>query len=176
MLEPIIRTERLLLRPPEPADADAIFQSYAQDPEVTRYLTWRPHPSLAETQKVIRNAMAEWSSGTRFPRVITRSEDGTVLGMLAVRVEGHMAVIGYVLARSAWGHGYMTEAVRGVVEALWTVPSIFRIWAVCDVENVASARVLEKSGMLREGRLARFIVHPNISAEPRDVFCYAIIR
>ncbi len=180
MLERIIRTERLVLRPPEPADADAIFRSYAQDPEVSRYLTWRPHRSLAETQKVIRNAMAEWDGGTRFPWVIpwviTRVEDGAVIGMLGARIEGHMAVIGYVLVRSAWGHGYMTEALRAVVEALWMVPAIFRIWAVCDVENVASARVLEKSGMLREGRLARFIVHSNVSAEPRDVYCYAITR
>jgi ribosomal-protein-alanine N-acetyltransferase len=176
MLEQIIHTERLLLRPPELADADTVFQSYAQDPEVTRYLTWRPHRSLADTQKVIRAIIDEWSGGTRFTWAITRADDGAVLGMLAARVEGHMAVIGYVLARSAWGNGYMPEAVRGVIEALWALPAIFRIWAVCDVENVASARVLEKAGMLREGRLARFIVLPNLGAEPRDVYCYAIVR
>jgi RimJ/RimL family protein N-acetyltransferase len=176
MVERIVRTDRLVLRPPEPADAVAIFQAYAQDPEVTRYLTWRPHRSLAETRKVIGNAMAGWSGGTRFSWVITRVEDGSVLGMLSVRVEGHMAVVGYVLARSAWGNGYMPEAVRGIIEMLWARPAMFRIWAVCDVDNVASARVLEKAGMLREGRLARFIVHPNLSDEPRDVYCYAIVR
>jgi RimJ/RimL family protein N-acetyltransferase len=54
--------------------------------------------------------------------------------------------------------------------------AIFRIWAVCDVDNAASARVMEKAGMQREGVLRRWSVHPNISAEPRDSFCYAIVK
>ena len=54
--------------------------------------------------------------------------------------------------------------------------AIFRIWAVCDLDNFASARVLEKAGMQREGVLRRYILHPNISSEPRDVYCYATVR
>ena len=81
-----------------------------------------------------------------------------------------MVSLGYVLKRSEWGKGYMTEAVRSVIEDSFKHPEIYRVWAVCDVENPASARVMEKVGMVREGRLARYIVHPNISDEPRDVF------
>jgi [ribosomal protein S5]-alanine N-acetyltransferase len=53
---------------------------------------------------------------------------------------------------------------------------VFRIGAVCDVENIGSARVLEKSGFVREGLLRRWLLHPNISDEPRDCFSYACVR
>jgi RimJ/RimL family protein N-acetyltransferase len=55
-------------------------------------------------------------------------------------------------------------------------PSIFRIGAVCDVENIGSARVMEKAGLLREGLLRRWLVHPNVSDEPRDCWSYARVR
>jgi hypothetical protein len=53
---------------------------------------------------------------------------------------------------------------------------IFRVWALCDVDNLASARVMEKVGMQREGILRRWILHPNLSDEPRDVYCYSVVK
>jgi len=178
MLQPIIVTQRLRLRPPVLTDAEAIHHGYAQDPEVSRYMIWRPHGSLADTEAFLRSSMADWDGGSQWSWVITRFGDDTAIGMLAARPDGKHAVsLGYVLARSAWGNGYMTEAARAVIESIWTTrPDVFRIWAVCDVDNPASARVMEKAGMQREGRLARYIVHPNISEEPRDVFIHAITR
>jgi len=55
-------------------------------------------------------------------------------------------------------------------------PEVYRVWAVCDTANLASARVLEKVGMTREGILKRWSVHPNVSPEPRDCFVYARVR
>jgi ribosomal-protein-alanine N-acetyltransferase len=177
MPQQIITTSRLILRPPELADAEAIFHGYAQDPAVTRYLIWRPHRSLAETEEFLQGAIADWSNGTQLQWVITRATDGAVIGMLAARLEGsHRVSVGYVLARPEWGKGYVPEAVQAVIDVLWTRLEIFRIWAVCDVDNPASARVMEKVGMQREGILRRYIVHPNVSDEPRDVYCYAITR
>ena len=49
MVPVLLTTARLRLRVPSLADAQAIFAGYATDPEVTRYLAWRPHPSLATT-------------------------------------------------------------------------------------------------------------------------------
>ena len=70
----------------------------------------------------------------------------------------------------------MTEAVRAVVEWALSQPGIYRVWAVCDVDNAASAKVLEKVGMRCEGILRRWVIHPNIDAAPRDCYCYAIIK
>jgi RimJ/RimL family protein N-acetyltransferase len=50
------------------------------------------------------------------------------------------------------------------------------VWAVTDVDNHASARVLEKIGMQREGLLRRWLVHPSLSPEPRDCWCFARVR
>ena len=70
----------------------------------------------------------------------------------------------------------MTEALLEVVDWAMRQDSIWRIGAVCDIENPASARVMEKAGLRREGILRRWIIHPNIGSEPRDCFSYAKIR
>ena len=177
MPQAVITTARLILRPPVFADAEAIFASYGQDPEVTHYLIWKPHTSLEDTRAFVQECIDAWAGGVRFPWVITRATDGQLLGMFDARIEsGFKVSVGYVLARKHWGNGYVPEALRAVIDVFWTQPAIFRIWAVCDVDNPASARVMEKAGMVREGVLKRSILHPNISDEPRDAYCYAITR
>jgi hypothetical protein len=84
--------------------------------------------------------------------------------------------VGYLTARPWWGQGLMTEVLTEVVDWAMGQPSVFRIGAFCDVDNVASARVMEKSGLVREGLLRRWLMHPNISDEPRDCFSYARVR
>jgi RimJ/RimL family protein N-acetyltransferase len=70
----------------------------------------------------------------------------------------------------------MTEAATSIVDWAIAQPQIFRVWAFCDVENAASARVLEKLGMKYEGILRRWLAHTNISADPRDCLCYAKVK
>lgn len=111
-----------------------------------------------------------------FPYVITRKEDGELLGMIEVRPRGHRANFGYVLARSYWGNGFMPEAIAAIVKITLNLPEIYRMEATCDIENKASARALEKSGFFREGLLRRYIIHPNISPEPRDSLLYALTK
>jgi ribosomal-protein-alanine N-acetyltransferase len=172
----IIETSRLSLRPPNMADAPAIFATYAQDPLVTRYLIWRPHASLSETRAFLRRCETAWHRGSAFPWVITRRRDNRLMGMIEPQVDGHRVELGYVLARAFWGQGYMTEAAGAVVRWALDQAGIYRVWAATDLENLASARVLEKVGMEKEGVLRRWGMHPNISKEPRDCACYAIIK
>jgi [ribosomal protein S5]-alanine N-acetyltransferase len=169
-------TPRLHLRPPVIEDAEGLFAAYMQDTEVTKYLTWRPHQSAEETRGFVQHCIARWPDGPSFPWVIVKREDGELLGMLEMRINEFKAEIGYVLARRFWVQGYMTEAVRALLDWAIAQPEIYRVWATCDVENIASARVLEKAGMQREGLLRRWIVHPNIGPEPRDSWCYARVR
>ena len=174
---PTIKTERLLLRAPRLDDAETIFNAYAQDPEVTRYMIWRPHQSIDETIAYLRDhAVGFPADGSRFTWAITVQGDDKLRGMIELRPRGHKADFGYVLARPLWGQGYMTEALRSVLDFAFRLPSIFRVWAVCDVDNRASARVMEKCGLEFEGILRRHTIHPNISPEPRDVRCYARTR
>lgn len=70
----------------------------------------------------------------------------------------------------------MTEALSTVVDWALTQPDVWRASAFCDVEHVASARVMEKAGLTFEGVLRRYFIHPQISPEPRDCKLYAKVR
>ena len=169
-------TSRLVLRKPGLADADDIFNHYAADPEVTRYLTWRACRDRSEVDVFLNQRLAKWDSGEEFSWAITEGGEDRVIGMIGCRMREHAAEIGYVLTRRYWGRGYVTEAAKAVVDWAGSLDSIFRVWAVCDLENIGSARVLERVGMEREGIVRRWIMHPNVSAEPRDCYMYSKVR
>ena len=171
-----IQTERLTLRKARMEDAPAIFDGYAQDPEVTRYMVWKPHKNIQETEQFLSTCKELWRTGKDFAYAITLKGEGKLIGMFGLHPMNLKIEVGYGLARSYWSKGYMTEAMRAVIKWALAQPDIFRVQAICDVENIGSARVMEKAGMLREGLLRRYVLHPNISDEPRDVYMYAIVR
>jgi RimJ/RimL family protein N-acetyltransferase len=72
--------------------------------------------------------------------------------------------------------GFATEALAHVIEVALAKPSIWRVSATTDVENVASARVMEKAGMQREGRLRSYAVRPQLGDEARDAFVFSAVR
>ena len=178
MIKPpeVLETTRLLLRLPVLDDTDAVFQKYAQDQVVTKYLIWRPHENINVTRDFIRRCVQCWKDETAFPWIVVRKNDDELVGMLELRIAESRADLGYAIAREYWGNGYATEITKSVIEWAMAQENIFRVWATCDVENLASARVLEKAGMQREGILRRFTVHPNISDEPRDSYCYSVVK
>lgn len=170
-------TRRLILRRPVADDAAAIFRDYAQDAEVARFLVWPVHRRLAETDAFLADCAQWWREGSRFPYVITtRERPDQALGMIDIRLDGTRTHLGYVLGRRHWGRGFMTEALTALVDWSLAQPAIFRAQAFCDIDNLASARVMEKAGMQFEGVLRRWSIHPNISAQPRDCRLYAKVR
>jgi [ribosomal protein S5]-alanine N-acetyltransferase len=170
------QTARLTLRRPTLDDAQAIFEEYAADPDATKHLTFKPHREVETVLVFLRELMAALDEGARFPWAITLTGDDRLIGMVEMRVNGSRADIGYVLGKRHWGRGYVPEALRAVVDWAMAQPEIYRVWAFCDVENLGSARVMEKIGMQREGILRRWSVSPNVSDEPRDCFCYSVVK
>ena len=169
-------TSRLLLRRVIPSDESAIFE-YGSDPDVTRYMDWPTHIRLSDTKAFIDSARAWWDAGEEYDWVITRREEDRAIGGVGCRVRGHSIDLGYVLSRSCWGQGYATEATGAVFA--WSVAreETHRVWAACDIENIASVRVLEKIGMLRERILRKWALRPNLSpGQPRDAFVYSWVR
>jgi RimJ/RimL family protein N-acetyltransferase len=153
-----------------------MFEEYTQDPEVTRYMTWRPDGTLIDRQAFLAGCLTRWDAGEEFSWVVTLPPEDRAIGMVSCRVNGFKAELGYVLARQYWNQGFMSEAVRAVADWAITAEGIFRVWAYCDTSNARSARVLEKAGMQREGILRRWTIHPNMSSEPRDCFAYSRTR
>jgi [ribosomal protein S5]-alanine N-acetyltransferase len=171
-----INTERLRLRQPAVADVRSIFNAYTQDQEVCRFMVWVPHDSEAVTREFIESCIEGWEAGSRLPYVITERDSNFAIGMIEARMLGTTVDIGYVLAKPYWGKGFMPEAISALACTSLASLGIYRIQATCDTENVPSQRALEKSGFIREGRLERYTMHPNISSEPRACFMYARCR
>ncbi len=139
-------------------------------------MVWRPHALESVTQEFIASCVEDWKTGSRLPYVITELHSNVAIGMLEARMQGNTVDIGYVLARSHWGKGFMPEAIQALTGLALQNSNVFRVQATCDTENIPSQRALEKSGFSREGRLERYTVHPNISSEPRACFMYAKCR
>jgi ribosomal-protein-alanine N-acetyltransferase len=171
-----LRTERLRLRRVRVDDAEALFEAYAADGRVTRFLTWPPNDDVAEMRSFLEAVEENIARGDQFAWVIQCSATDQLIGMVDVRLDGHVVELGYVLAHDRWGRGLMSEAVTAVVAAAQRQPGVFRIWAYCDADNPASGRVLEKAGLEHEARLRRWAVHPNVSSTPRDVEAYSWAR
>jgi [ribosomal protein S5]-alanine N-acetyltransferase len=115
-------TRRLILRKPVFDDAPAVFRAYANDPGVTRYITWPPARSISDTEIAMRELLAAWESGIEYSWALILKDTNQLIGMISIRPSGFRIDLGYVLGRQFWGKGYMTEA--GAVMIEWLSPSL----------------------------------------------------
>ena len=167
-----VETARLVMSPPTATDAQAIFDRYASDPDVTRFMSFPRHESLASTKTFLDFSAQEWQRASAGPYLIWSRADGTLLGGSGLEVHDREAVTGYVLAKDAWGKGYATEALSAMVTVARGL-GLERLTACCHLEHQASQRVLEKCGFLREPRACQ-ATFPNLSPAPQDVAWYVL--
>ncbi len=168
----VLTGKRVLLRPPRLEDAEELFLSVACDPEVTRFMSWTPHPDVGETRQVITELFN--TDGERTWLVELR-DTGEIIGSCGFRPMGgpHSLDFGYCLGRRWWGKRLIAEVVDLLMAEMASDPRVYRISAICHVDNARSARVLQRAGLSFEGRLVRHTVFPNISADPQDVLLWA---
>lgn len=168
-----IETERLLLRKPTINDAEAIFERYSSDPIVTRYMSWPTHRTVADTCAFLAWSEADWELWPAGSYLVF-SREGILLGGTGLTFKTLVfAATGYVLAQDAWGRGYATEALQAMVELARTL-GVRRLEAVCHVEHRASARVMEKCGLVCEGVQQEHTEFPNLTPGVKlDVLSYA---
>lgn len=147
--------ERVLLRPFEQADAPAAHSVYG-DAEVMRYVGEGGAVGRAETARMIAGYRRHQDQhGFAFWAVVDR-QSGTLIGDAGLEVTAHGVELGYTLARRWWGRGLATEAARLCLSAAAGPLALPRLVALADVENPASARVLEKIGFAQRERRAAF--------------------
>ena len=169
-----IATGRLILRRPKMSDANAVYE-FGRDPEVTRFMDWPTHTSVQDAKGYLQDCAARWNSN-EYDWLITLIGNDEAIGGVSTRLRRHSADFGYVLNRKYWGQGFASESAKVVVDWLLTLDFIYRVWATCDTENLASVRVLERLGLEREGILRSYAVRPNICMTPRDAFVYSKVR
>jgi len=159
---------------PKLTDARAIFAGYASNPEVTRYLGWPEHRSLADTEAFLNFSTEQWRQWPAGPYVIRLRSSGQLIGGTGLGCEAaDQAVTGYVMGKDAWGKGYATEALAAMVDVASQI-GIVRLYALCHPEHRASRRVLEKCGFARDSRWSKQVEFPNLEpGKLQDVLCYA---
>lgn len=163
----LVRTPRLIFRRPTRADAPEILRRYSSDPDVTQYLGWPRHRSLADAEGFITFSDHEWTTKPSGPLLIERRDAGVLIGSTGLMWDGPASAhVGYVLAKDAWGQGFATEALGAMVAAAHA-SGVTRLAAQCHPAHRASARVLEKQGFRLN---ARFVpaMFPNLAAGKQD--------
>lgn len=140
-----IETDRLLLRKLTSDDANAIFENWASDPEVTRYLTWNPHKNIEVTKNILDIWIDEYKDPFIFRFGIELKENRQLIGMIDIveKRTGNL-VIGYCLGKKFWNHGYMTEALVAYCDFLFLKGYTQLLIEAC-VENVGSNKVIKKA-------------------------------
>ena len=170
-------TARLVARKPRGEDAPAVFSAYASNPEVTRYLAWKPYERVEPLAEFLKERAADWEKGGgHFAWLLCLKGTATPIGSIGLVPENGKVMFGYVLAKPFWGLGMTAEALRFLVDWSLRQPEISRAWAYCDVENPSSVRVMEKAGMVREGILRRWHICPTLGPELRDCIVCAKVR
>jgi RimJ/RimL family protein N-acetyltransferase len=152
----ILTTERLRLREFVESDWHAVL-AYQADPLYLRYTPWT-YRTEADVRQFVHWFIVwqEERPRKKFQFAITLRGQERLIGNCGIRMRSpgaHEADIGYEFDSRYWGRGYATEAARAMLTFGFGTLGLHRIWAHCIAENVASARVLEKIGMRREGRL-----------------------
>ena len=168
---PILETERLFLRSSVLSDAADTFE-FISDPEVTKYTFWHVHRSVADSEDLLAWMTTEnfacWS--------IEHRTDKKVIGMCFLHSFNFLhrrAEMAFNLSRSYWKQGYATEATREMIQFAFRRWNLNRIEGTCMLDNIASARVMEKLGMKFEGILRQ---HSYAKNRFHDLKLYSILR
>jgi len=171
-----LKTMRLILRQPLMSDAVKIFERYASNAEVTRFLGWPRHRSLHDTEAFLRFSAQEWEQWPAGPYLIVSRNDGQLLGSTGFGFQTpHEAMTGYVLARDVWGKGFATEALTAIVDVVAQI-GVARLFALCHPGHRPSRRVLEKCGFVRDDVSKPTVEFPNLSPGVRqEALCYALV-
>ena len=152
-----LSSRRLTLRPVQANDVLSVHL-YASDEETTKYMLWGPN-TYSDTIKYIENSLelSEAHPRSVYRYAITLKPTGDLIGMIDLILRSnHVGELGYILNKSYWGQGYTTEACHIMLKLAFNDLGLDKVIATCDVSNVGSYRVMEKLGMRRVGKYARY--------------------
>ncbi|WP_253247280.1 GNAT family N-acetyltransferase [Leuconostoc lactis] len=163
-----LQIERLILRPVQPDDAEAMFD-YLRDEETVRFITVPPVKTVTE---VLENSIQSYFMLDPIGKWAI-VYDQKMVGTIDLRLnEAHrQAEIGYVLNKRYWGQGIMPEAAQAILAVGFDQLQLVRIFSEHDTRNPKSGRVMTKIGMQQEGVALKSQI---IKGEIVDMVHYAI--
>lgn len=145
-----IETERLILRDASVDDAEDMFE-YAKLEEVTKYLSWKPHISVKDSEKILDMLSKEAKEKDSYVlKAIVLKENDKMIGTIDARIFGDGlkdAEFGYCLNPKYWNKGYMSEALKAFIQTLHKERGVENVFGSFERENIASKRVMQKNEM-----------------------------
>lgn len=181
-MEPVgtkrLETERLLLRRISQADAESLYRDILSNKQHLYFLDWSYAEDLCTVEAFIENIISSYFNEYYFFWVMEEKTTGAFAGCIFVchcDIKKRLAEVEYTASGKAQGHGYMTEALNKVIDFLIDEVGFYRVEGVCNVENTASARVMEKAGMVMEGILRGRALNLNKAGNPGDLRMYSCI-
>ena len=147
-----IKTERLILRRFTLEDAKPMFETWANDERVTKFMTWSPHGTLDVTEYLVDLWVKDYEKENCYNWVIEL--EGRIIGSISVvgiDDQSERAEIGYCSAFDCWGKGIMTEAAGAVIDFLFKEVNVNRIIITHATKNPGSGKVAKKCGLTLEG-------------------------
>ena len=172
---PILETERLILRKVTLEDIQDMYL-YGSDEEVSKYVTWNTHETIADTKGFVEFVLNKYENKQVSPWGIECKENGKFIGTIDFvwwQPNNKTAEIGYVISKDYWGKGLTSEVAKEIIKFGFEKMDLVRIQARCDVENIGSARVMEKAGMSFEGIIRKGIF---VKGMHRDLKMYSILK
>lgn len=151
-----LETQRLILRRYMPEDADAMFRNWVNDPEVTRFLTWRPHGSIDLTRKISLSDISKYDSLSHYQwAIVLKTLNEPIGGINVVKIDETCKCfeVAYRIGKAWWNQGFASEALSSVIKFLFEQVGANRIAAAHDTRNPNSGKVMLKCGMSYEGTL-----------------------
>lgn len=150
---PELTTHRLTLRKMMVIDTDDMYE-YAGRPDVTKYLTWHPHPDRQYTREYLQYLGNRYAAGMFYDWAVIYEPDCKMVGtcgFTSFDCASDSAEVGYVLNPEYWGKGIATEALERVLQFGFEQLQLHRIEARFIEENERSRHLMEKVGMQFEG-------------------------
>ena len=144
--EPILETDRLILRPLTLDDAEACF-SWNSDERVTKYMSYSTYTDLRQTVEWIQSTMTD---ETEWTWAFVLKAENKVIGTGGIGPSAHMKGywgMGYNLHYDYWHKGYCTEAMRAIIDFVHNELGVSKICSDHAVENPRSGKVMEKCGL-----------------------------
>ncbi|ABK62230.1 MULTISPECIES: GNAT family N-acetyltransferase [Clostridium] len=172
----ILETERLILRKFEEDDAMDMYENWASDTEVTKYLTWETHRNVEDSKEIINLWIKDYHNKEVYQWAIQLKDSNEIIGSISLlNVDDHNenCELGYCIGRLFWNKGLVTEAALAVIEFAFNDVGFKRIAARHDIDNPASGRVMEKCGLKYEGTLRKIL--KNNKGQLVDCKYYSII-
>lgn len=171
-----ILTERLALRCITPLDAKAIFD-YRSNPQISKFQTWKPkelkdvYEFICEKISKVPNIPDTWYQ----LGIIIKKTDEFIgdIGIHFCNEDNVQVEIGYTLSEKYQGKGFATEAIKAVIDYLFSVLNKHRITASADPRNIKSVALLERIGMRKEAHFKKSFWFNN---EWTDDVIYAILK